>query len=137
MRWVPSSLHSSASILTHLTYNVQDINTPQSTTSGNLHGCPISFLLSTIQAGKDLEPFTWIQPRLDPTRLVYIGLRDVDEGERKILKEHRVKCFSMHDVDRYGIGKVVEMVQACLSFLIHFHELVSWYAEIADKAVME
>ncbi|KAG0147502.1 hypothetical protein CROQUDRAFT_715043 [Cronartium quercuum f. sp. fusiforme G11] len=86
-----------------------DINTPQSTTSGNLHGCPLSFMLSSIHAGKDLEPFTWIKPCLDPARLVYIGLRDVDEGERKILKEHKIRCFSMHDVDRHGIGKVMEM----------------------------
>ncbi|KAH9818042.1 hypothetical protein DFH28DRAFT_1123983 [Melampsora americana] len=86
-----------------------DINTPQSTESGNLHGCPISFLLSSIKAGKDIEPFQWIKPILEPNRLVYIGLRDVDEGERKILKEHSIRCFSMHEVDRYGIGRVVEM----------------------------
>jgi arginase len=63
--------------------------------------------------------------------LVYIGLRDIDEGERKILRENSelpfrslrvlamrsltrhipidIKCFSMHHVDKYGIGKVVEM----------------------------
>jgi arginase len=40
---------------------------------------------------------------------VYIGLRDVDAGEKKILKEHGIKAFSMHEVDKYGINKVVEM----------------------------
>lgn len=40
---------------------------------------------------------------------VYIGLRDIDAGERKILKENGIKAFTMHEVDRYGIGKVVEM----------------------------
>jgi arginase len=89
---------------------VQDINTPDTTETGNLHGCPVSFLLSTLHAGKDLGPFKWIQPCLKPDRLVYIGLRDIDMGERKILKEHNIRCFTMHDVDKHGIGKVVEMV---------------------------
>jgi len=40
---------------------------------------------------------------------VYIGLRDVDPAEKAILKEHGIKAFSMHEVDRYGIGKVVQM----------------------------
>lgn len=43
---------------------------------------------------------------------MYIGLRDVDAGEKKILRENNIKCFSMHEVDKYGIGKVVEMAMA-------------------------
>ncbi|GAA5849284.1 hypothetical protein JCM8547_006502 [Rhodosporidiobolus lusitaniae] len=87
-----------------------DINTPLTTPSGNLHGCPVSFLLGLPGCSKEEIPeFGWIEPVLTPERLVYIGLRDIDEGERKILKEHNVKCFSMHHVDKYGIGKVVEM----------------------------
>jgi arginase len=40
---------------------------------------------------------------------VYIGLRDLDALEKRILKENRIKCFTMHEVDKYGIGKVMEM----------------------------
>lgn len=43
---------------------------------------------------------------------VYIGLRDLDAPEKRILKENKIKCFTMHEVDRYGIGKVVEMALA-------------------------
>lgn len=42
-------------------------------------------------------------------RSVYIGLRDVDPAEKRILRENKIKCFTMHDVDKYGIGQVVEM----------------------------
>ncbi|WFD03032.1 arginase [Malassezia obtusa] len=87
-----------------------DINTPKTTPSGNLHGCPVSFALGL--EGSYVEPFkSWIPnpPIASPNRLVYIGLRDVDEGERKILKDHNIKVFSMHHIDKYGIGKVVEM----------------------------
>ncbi|KAJ1977928.1 Arginase, catabolizes arginine to ornithine and urea [Dimargaris xerosporica] len=83
-----------------------DINTIDSTDSGNLHGCPLSFLLGL--NGK-VHPFEWVSPCLTPDRLVYIGLRDVDVPEKKILRELGIKAFSMHEVDRYGIGKVVEM----------------------------
>ncbi|KAL1917641.1 uncharacterized protein VTP21DRAFT_4034 [Calcarisporiella thermophila] len=83
-----------------------DINTPQSTVSGNLHGCPVSFLLGL--AG-DVPEFEWIRPVLQPDRIVYIGLRDVDSPEKHILRKYGIKAYSMHEVDKYGIGRVVEM----------------------------
>ena len=67
---------------------------------------PVSFLLGI---GSKVETFSWVQPILRPERLVYIGLRDVDPGEKKILREYNIKAFSMHEVDKYGIGKVVDM----------------------------
>ncbi|KNE64043.1 arginase [Allomyces macrogynus ATCC 38327] len=84
-----------------------DINTPLTTDSGNLHGCPLAFLLGL--EGTDLPEFSWLSPCLTPDRLVYIGLRDVDQGEKRILKQLGIKAFSMTEVDRYGIGQVVEM----------------------------
>ncbi|ORZ41532.1 arginase [Catenaria anguillulae PL171] len=84
-----------------------DINTPLTTDSGNLHGCPVSFLMGL--PGTDLPEFKWCKPCLSPDRIVYIGLRDVDAGEKRILREYGIKAFSMTEVDRYGIGKVVEM----------------------------
>lgn len=55
-------------------------------------------------------PFSWLDfVHLHPSRLAYIGLRDVDQGEKAILREHNIAAFSMHEVDRYGIGRVVEM----------------------------
>jgi arginase len=87
-----------------------DINTPESSDSGNIHGMPMAFLtgLTTEKAG---NPFGWItdDQRVSVKKLVYIGLRDVDRGEKKILREHGIKAFSMHDIDRHGIGKVMDM----------------------------
>jgi len=83
-----------------------DINTVESTTSGNIHGMPVSFLLGL---GSKVDAFAWVKPILKTEKLVYIGLRDVDPGEKKILKENKIKAFSMHEVDKYGIGRVVEM----------------------------
>ncbi|KAG1754322.1 Ureohydrolase [Suillus lakei] len=89
-----------------------DINTIHSTDSGNIHGMPLSFLLKLNPPAPSpdsaLAKFDWVS-HLPAERLVYIGLRDVDKGEKEILRQHRIKAFSMHEVDRYGIGKVVEM----------------------------
>jgi arginase len=73
---------------------------------GNIHGMPVSFLLGI---GTKFDEFSWCKPLLKPERIVYIGLRDVDAGEKRLLKEQNIKAFSMHEVDKYGIGKVVEM----------------------------
>lgn len=87
-----------------------DINTPESSESGNIHGMPVSFLTGL---AKDEHPeiFGWLKEEhlLSTKKLVYIGLRDIDKGEKMILKEHGIKAFSMHDIDRHGIGKVMDM----------------------------
>jgi hypothetical protein len=101
-----------------------DINTPETTFSGNLHGCPVSFLLGL--PGTDVEPFnTWVPKEgiLKKDSLVYIGLRDIDSGERKILKENNIKAFSMHEVDKYGIGKVSKSEWSSLDILTLTHHL--------------
>mmetsp|Transcript_8991 Transcript_8991/g.14306 ORF Transcript_8991/g.14306 Transcript_8991/m.14306 type:complete len:374 (-) Transcript_8991:299-1420(-) len=85
-----------------------DINTPETSPSGNLHGMPISFLMGLT----DVIPpgFEWLQdyPKLDPENLAFIGLRDVDPGEREKISELGIKAYSMYHVDRYGIGQVME-----------------------------
>ncbi|CAI5759915.1 unnamed protein product [Candida verbasci] len=85
-----------------------DINSPKTSESGNLHGCPLSFLLGVNKESYPKE-FSWVPQCLKSNKLVYIGLRDVDEGEKKILKDYNISAFSMYHIDKYGIGKVVEM----------------------------
>ena len=87
-----------------------DINTPESSDSGNIHGMPLAFLTG-LATEKEGNPFGWVKEdqRVSVRKLVYIGLRDVDRGEKKILRENGIKAFSMHDIDRHGIGKVMDM----------------------------
>ena len=79
-----------------------DINTPEGSDSGNIHGMPLAFLTGIAKEEKE-EYFGWIKEdmRLSTRKLVYIGLRDVDPAEKKILRDHGIKAFSMYDVDRY------------------------------------
>ena len=46
--------------------------------------------------------------KLDPTNIVMIGLRSVDEGERKLIRDNGVKTYTMTDIDRLGIYRVIE-----------------------------
>lgn len=87
-----------------------DINTPETSDSGNIHGMPVAFLTGLAKEEKE-ECFGWIKDenRISPKKLVYIGLRDIDRGEKKILRDNGIKAFSMHDVDRHGIGKIMDM----------------------------
>lgn len=85
-----------------------DINSPKTTESGNLHGCPMLFVMGI---DTELYPpqFSWVPQTLKPNKIAYIGLRDVDAGEKEILKKYNIPAFLMYHVDKYGIGKVVEM----------------------------
>ena len=79
-----------------------DINTPETSDSGNIHGMPVAFLTGLAKEERQ-DIFGWIQDiqRISLKKLVYIGLRDVDRGEKKILRDNGIKAFSMHDIDKY------------------------------------
>ncbi|XP_029454714.1 arginase-2, mitochondrial [Rhinatrema bivittatum] len=86
-----------------------DVNTPLTTGSGNLHGQPVSFLLKELQDKMPPLPgFSWLKPCLSSSDIVYIGLRDIDPAEHYILKNYDIPYFSMRDIDRLGIQKVME-----------------------------
>lgn len=87
-----------------------DINTPETSGSGNIHGMPVAFL-SGLAKEKRQDVFGWLKEDnlISLKKLVYIGLRDVDRGEKLILRENGIRAFSMHDIDRHGIGRVMEM----------------------------
>jgi len=86
-----------------------DINTPKTSPSGNLHGMPIAFLLGMIE--ENIPGFEWLSssgPILNPKNIVYVGLRHIDYFERKNIKQMGIKAFSLHEIDKFGIGSVME-----------------------------
>ncbi|HTW84211.1 MAG TPA: arginase [Candidatus Sulfotelmatobacter sp.] len=78
-----------------------DINTPLTSPSGNVHGMPVHFALQ--------------EHAVDPKRMAFIGLRDVDDGEKAIIRELGVKAFTMADVDRLGMSRVLEEALAIVA----------------------
>jgi arginase len=71
-----------------------DINNPESSPTGNVHGMPLWFALKNGYA------------RAETT--VQIGLRDVDEVEKRLLRESGVRAFSMTDVDKMGVTRIMQ-----------------------------
>ena len=64
---------------------------------------PVAFLTGLAEEKRE-DVFGWLKDnhKISVKKLVYIGIRDADKGEKKILKEHGIKAFSMHDVDKYS-----------------------------------
>lgn len=79
-----------------------DINTPESSPSGNIHGMPVAFLTGLVREPRE-DVFGWLREdqMISVKKLVYIGLRDVDPGEKRCLRANGIKAFSMHDIDKY------------------------------------
>ncbi|KAI2500049.1 Arginase family [Fragilaria crotonensis] len=89
-----------------------DLNTPAISESGNMHGMPVGLLMEGVAPDfSELPGMSWLidGPRLSPDSLVYVGLRDVDVAERNIIRKLGITAFTMHDIDHYGIGAVMDM----------------------------
>lgn len=84
-----------------------DFNTPETSPSGNIHGMPLSFL-SGLNKKYNLPGFRWMEHFLAPEQLCLVGIRSIDADEKKTMKALGIKVFSMTEIDRYGIGGVME-----------------------------
>lgn len=83
-----------------------DINTVETSPSGNIHGMSVA-----VSIGKGHERLTAIggaYAALRPENIVMIGVRDLDPGEKKLLKELGIAVFTMHEIDTMGMAKVME-----------------------------
>jgi arginase len=80
-----------------------DLNTPQSTPSGNVHGMALAAALG--RGGPGFESDAWQLPAVDPARIALVGVRALDDGERALLRELDARIYTMSDVDRFGIER--------------------------------
>jgi arginase len=87
-----------------------DINTPETSPTGNIHGMPLAALLGFGPA--ELIGVGGPPPKLDPANVVLVGIRSLDAGEKKRLKETGVQVHTMSDVDRHGVHRVMEKALA-------------------------
>jgi len=83
-----------------------DMNTPGTSTSGNVHGMPLASLLGP--EPPELAMIGGFTPKVLPEHTVLIGIRNLDTREKEIVRDSRVKVFTIKDVDRIGIASVVD-----------------------------
>ena len=109
-----------------------DLNTPESSPSGNIHGMPLATLLGT--GLPDLVQLGGRSPKVLPEDVVLLAIRELDPGERAMALELGLKVLTMRDIDERGIAKVV---REALDHLGHTERLhVSLDLDSLDPSVV-
>jgi arginase len=83
-----------------------DVNTPETTPSGNIHGMPLAALLG--RGARQLTEVAGFAPKVLPENAVVIGARSVDPGERELIKTLNIRVFTMSEVDERGMADIIE-----------------------------
>jgi arginase len=97
-----------------------DMNRPGTSPSGNVHGMPLAEALGA--AGGEFATDAWPSPSV--LRAAIVGARSVDDGERGLIAELGVRVFTMSDIDRHGIERVMREALAFLQGAAFVHASV-------------
>lgn len=82
-----------------------DMNTPESSPSGNVHGMPLAAIMG--HGAKELTELAGTKPMVEPRNVTLVGIRDLDAKERRLIKETGVHVFTMRDIDERGMREVM------------------------------
>jgi arginase len=86
-----------------------DCNTSETSPSQNFHGMPLSPVLGFMKKGT-IPGFDWCYPNLKCSDVAYIGLRHLDDGEKRLIAKHNIKAYDMDAVTGLGIGQVMKEI---------------------------
>jgi arginase len=97
-----------------------DMNLPETTPSGNVHGMPLSVLLG--RGARSLVEISGEAPAVRAEHVAIVGARDLDKEERRIVKESGVRVFTMAEIDERGMGTCMdEALGRAMSGTAGFH----------------
>jgi arginase len=82
-----------------------DINTPESSPSGNVHGMPLATAMG--YGAAELVELQGFKPKVEPQNISLVGIRDLDSQEKKLAKKSGVHVFTMRDIDERGMREVM------------------------------
>ena len=82
-----------------------DMNTPDSSPSGNVHGMPLASIMG--YGPPELTELGGIKPMVEPRNVALVGIRDLDSKERRLMKDSGVHVFTMRDIDERGMREVM------------------------------
>jgi arginase len=82
-----------------------DMNTPESSPSGNIHGMPLATVMG--YGAPELVDLLGFKPKVEPQNIVLVGVRDLDVQERRLVKKSGVRVFTMRDIDERGMREVM------------------------------
>jgi arginase len=90
-----------------------DMNTPETTPSGNIHGMPLSALLG--YGAPALTNIGGFAPKLEPRFCAHVGARDIDRGERELIRQLGMRFFTMREIDERGMSACMDEAIAIAS----------------------
>ncbi|MBT9500068.1 MAG: arginase [Burkholderiaceae bacterium] len=108
-----------------------DFNTSQLTPSGNIHGMPVACLCGL--GPKQLIEIGGQVPAINPKWIRQIGIRSVDEGEKRLVHEQDLEVFDMRFIDEMGMRHTMELALATLDANTHLH--VSFDVDFLDPDI--
>lgn len=109
-----------------------DINTPETTPSGNIHGMPVAVNLGI--GAKELTGVGGDFVKLQPQNITMIGLRSVDPGERELIKQLGIEAYSMTEIDKLGMYAIMlTVLERMKSRIDHLH--ISFDLDGVDPSV--
>ena len=109
-----------------------DMNTPETSHSGNVHGMPLAAILG--QGPEELLELGLRRPLVNPEQVALVGIRDLDREEARAVRASGVRHFTMRDIDARGIHAVMEEALAVVtSGTAGFH--LSFDVDGVDPAV--
>jgi arginase len=110
-----------------------DMNTPDLSPSGNIHGMPLAHLLG--KGDEDLRSIEGFSPKVRPENVALIGIRDIDRAEREVVNASGIHTFTMRDIDERGMAKVArEALEVVNDGTAGFH--VSFDVDGCDPTVI-
>ncbi|MFL7024664.1 arginase [Enterovibrio norvegicus] len=110
-----------------------DMNIPGISPSGNVHGMPLSHLMG--YGDKDFTGILSANPKIKPENVALVGVRDIDDKEKELIRESGVHLFSMRDIDEMGMNKVSdEIIKIVTKDTVGFH--VSFDVDGCDPEVI-
>ena len=83
-----------------------DINTPESSPSGNVHGMPLAAIMGLWPS--ELANIFGFSPKVQPENCVLVGVRDIDQTEKNNIRKAGIEVFTMRDIDERGMRTVIE-----------------------------
>lgn len=97
-----------------------DMNLPETSPSGNIHGMPLAVLLG--KGDPALTALNGEGPAVLPQNVTILGARDIDEKEKQVVRRSGVRVFTMSEIDERGIGNCVdEALKRAMSGTCGFH----------------
>ena len=109
-----------------------DMNTDETSPSGNIHGMPLASLMGL--GNEELVNFLSFAPKLNPENCALIGIRSIDEAEKLNIKKLKVPLYTMTDIDKLGIHRIIaKVLKQFREKVDHIH--ISFDVDCVDPSV--